>query len=430
MLPCNLLIFNAIFDSLPAIYLKLYIFKFRGLRHISGLPLEKIRHSICIEFYLIYYMSSRPIFFVNKFADINWFIVLVMSLIAALGFLMMLSAGGGELYPWALPQLARFLMAFLVMLAIAVMPMRLLMDYAYLIYFICIGVLLAVDVTGHIGMGAQRWLRFGGLNIQPSEFTKLAVILVLARYFHTMQPEDIRRINFLIVPLLILVVPAALIYRQPNLGTTLILLSVGVVMCFLAGVQWRYFIGAILGALAVAPVAWHFMHGYQKKRVLTFLDPEKDPLGAGYNILQSIIAIGSGGFAGKGYLQGSQNQLNFLPEKQTDFIFTMFAEEFGFLGGMVLLALYFALLMSGMGVAARSRSTFGAMIAAGVTAMIFIHVLINVGMVMGLLPVVGVPLPLMSYGGSITLSTVFAVGLVLNAWVHRDQMPTRMTPKL
>jgi len=199
-------------------------------------------------------MRSRPVFFVNKFSDINWFIVGVMSLIALMGFLMMLSAGNGELYPWALPQFIRFLAAFVVMLVIAVMPMRLLMDYAYILYFACVAVLILVDVMGHIGMGAQRWLRFGGLNIQPSEFTKLAVILALARYFHNIQPEDIKRITFLIIPALILIIPAILIYRQPNLGTTLIVLSVGVTMAFLAGVQWRYFIGAIFGAIAAAPV--------------------------------------------------------------------------------------------------------------------------------------------------------------------------------
>jgi rod shape determining protein RodA len=369
-------------------------------------------------------------FFLQQCAEINWLIVGIMSLIATIGVVMMVSAGGGEWSPWASQQFVRFAAAFVVMLVIAVVPMRWLLDYAYLIYFAAVIVLVVVDIIGHTGMGAQRWLRIGGLNLQPSEFTKLAVVLALARYFHNLQPEEIKRIPYLIVPLVILLLPAVLIFRQPNLGTTIILLSMGGIMCFLAGVQWRYFIGGAVAAVAAAPVAWHFMHGYQKRRVLTFLDPNQDPLGAGYNILQSKIAIGSGGFFGKGFLEGSQNQLNFLPEKHTDFIFTMLAEEFGFLGGVVLLALYALLILCGMLVALRSKSTFGAMIAAGVTAMIFIHVWINVGMVMGLMPVVGVPLPLMSYGGSITLSTVFAVGLMLNAWVHRDQMPTRQTPKL
>lgn len=375
-------------------------------------------------------MRSRPFPLTGKLADINWFIVGLMTALACIGFVMMMSAGGGELTPWAQPQIMRFVLAFTVMIAVAMIPMRLLMDYAYLIYFSLVLILVVVDVVGHVGMGAQRWLKFGGLNLQPSEFMKLAVILALARYFHHMYPEDTRRITFLIPPLLIIIVPALLILRQPNLGTATILAGVGVLLCFLAGIRWRYFIGAGLTAFAAAPIAWHFMHDYQKRRVLTFLDPEKDPLGAGYNILQSIIAIGSGGLTGKGYLQGSQSQLNFLPEKHTDFIFTMLTEEFGFLGGMLVLLLYLALIISAMVVAVRSRSTFGGMMAAGVAALLFLHVFINCAMVMGMVPVVGLPLPLLSYGGSVMVSTVLAIGLLLNAYVHRDQAPTRRTPKL
>lgn len=362
-----------------------------------------------------------------KFAEVNWFIVGVMAAIVAIGLAMMFSAGGGENTQYFTQQLSRFFLAFTLMLVLALMPMRLLMDYAYVIYIGCLLVLIVVDVVGHIGMGAQRWLKVGGLNLQPSEFMKLAVILVLARYFHQIHPEDIKKLPVLLVPALIIILPAIFILRQPNLGTTTIMVGVGVIMCFLAGVQWRYFIGAALAAVATTPVLWHFMHGYQKKRVLTFLDPQADPLGAGYNILQSMIAIGSGGLLGKGYLQGSQSQLNFLPEKHTDFVFTMLAEEFGFFGSMCLLLLYIALLGAGMMVALRSRSTFGAMVAAGVVALLFIHILINCGMVMGLMPVVGVPLPFMSYGGSIMLSAVCAIGLLLNAFVHRNEMPTRGT---
>lgn len=375
-------------------------------------------------------MRARSLSPFRRLAEVNWFIVAVMSLIALAGILMMISAGGGEFGIYALPQLWRFAAAFALMLLLAQLPMRLLLDYAYVIYFLGVAVLVVVDIIGHTGMGAQRWLKFGGMNVQPSEFMKLALILALARYFHQMHPEDIKRIPFLVVPLILIAIPAVFILRQPNLGTTIILASVGGIMCFLIGVQWRYFLGAAAAAAAATPVAWHFMHDYQKRRVLTFLDPTADPLGAGYNILQSMIAIGSGGFFGRGYLQGSQNQLNFLPEKHTDFIFTMLSEEFGFLGSMLLLLLYGVLLLSALVVALRSRSTFGAMIASGVAALVFMHVLINCGMVMGLLPVVGVPLPLMSYGGSITVSTVLAVGLLLNAHTHRDDMPTRRTPKL
>lgn len=363
-------------------------------------------------------------------AEVNWVIVLVMTMIAIIGFAMMVSAGGGEMHPYASQQITRFLLAFILMLVLALIPMRMLMDYAYLVYFACLFVLVVVDVVGHTGMGAQRWLRVGGLNLQPSEFMKLALILALARYFHQLHPEDIRRLPFLLVPFLLMAVPAILILRQPNLGTTTILVSVGAVMCFLAGVQWRYFVSVLLAVILAAPVGYHFLHDYQKRRVLTFLDPQQDPLGAGYNILQSMIAIGSGGLLGKGYLQGSQNQLNFLPEKQTDFIFTMLAEEFGFTGSLFLLLLYGILLGLGMMVAIRNRSTFGSMIAGGVVALIFFHIFINCAMVMGMLPVVGLPLPLMSYGGSIMVSTVVAIGLLLNAYTYRNQYPSRMMPRL
>jgi rod shape determining protein RodA len=376
------------------------------------------------------YRNRYRLSLVGMLAEVNWVIVLVMTLICFIGFAMMVSAGNGDVNPYASSQVSRFLVAFIIMLVLALVPMHLLLDYAYILYFIGVFVLLVVDIIGHTGMGAQRWLRFGGVNLQPSEFMKLAVILALARYFHQLHPEDIRRLPYLLIPLAMLAVPALLILRQPNLGTTVILVSVGGIMCFLAGVQWRYFIAIFTSVIFAAPLAYHFLHDYQKRRVITFLDPQQDPLGAGYNILQSMIAIGSGGLFGKGYLQGSQNQLNFLPEKHTDFIFTMLTEEFGFLGGLIMLILYGMLLWLGMLVAFRSRSTFGAMIASGVVAMIFVHIFINCAMVMGMLPVVGLPLPLMSYGGSITVSTVLAIGLMLNAYTHRNQFPTRLTPKL
>jgi rod shape determining protein RodA len=366
----------------------------------------------------------------GRLAEINWFIVAIMTAIAVIGFAMMVSAGGGAFHPWAAQQVSKFCIAFVLMLIIGMMPIRVLMDYAYPVYFLCLLILVGVDIIGHTGMGAKRWLSLGGLNLQPSEFMKLAVILVLARYFHQLHPEDIRRFPFLLPPLILIAMPAVFILRQPNLGTTTIMCTVGVIMCFLAGVQWRYFIGIAVGGLSALPVVWHFMHDYQKRRVLTFLNPDQDPLGAGYNILQSMIAVGSGGFLGKGYLKGSQSQLNFLPEKHTDFIFTMLAEEFGFLGCLVLLGLYMLLLFAGMTVAVRSRSTFGAMLASGVVALIFMHILINCSMVMGMMPVVGVPLPLMSYGGSIMVSTVLAAGLLLNAYANRDYLPSRMMPKL
>jgi len=372
----------------------------------------------------------RPSLILTKLSEVNWHIVGLTTAIALMGLVMMASAAGGNFYPFASQQFSRFLFAFVLMLIVASLPMRILLDYAYLIYGACLAVLIGVDIIGHVGMGAQRWIKLGGVNLQPSEFMKLAMILALARYFHRLYPEDIRRLPYLIPPVLMMVIPAILILRQPNLGTALITIGVGGLMCFLSGVQLRYFIGVGLAAVLAAPFAWHFMHDYQRRRVFTFLDPESDPLGAGYNIMQSIIAIGSGGLFGKGYLHGSQSQLDFLPEKQTDFVFTMLTEEFGFLGGMLTLGLFFLLLSAGMVTAMNSRSTFGGLIAGGVTVMFFLHVLINCGMVMGLLPVVGVPLPLMSYGGSNMVAAVLAIGLLLNAYANQQSLPGRHTPKL
>ncbi len=356
----------------------------------------------------------------SKLLLLNWPLVLLILVLGLAGLAMMVSAGGGSVTEYALSQGIRFVVAFILMLAIAIIPMRVLMQYAYIVYFIGLATLIVVDIVGHIGMGAQRWIRFGGMNIQPSELMKLAVILALARYYHMLALEDIRRFLALIPPLLILAIPAVLILRQPNLGTTVITVAVGGVIMFLAGVQWRYFIGVAVSALAAAPVAWHFLHDYQRRRVLTFLSPDTDPLGSGYNILQSMIAVGSGGLMGRGYLQGSQGQLNFLPEKHTDFIFTLLAEEWGFAGAMTLLGLYLLLLMSALSIASTSRTSFGALIAGGVGAFIFLHLFINVAMVMGLIPVVGLPLPFLSYGGSIMLSTMLGMGLLLNADLHRD----------
>lgn len=364
---------------------------------------------------------ARRRYFSARLRQIHWPLVAFVSALGLTGIAMMYSAGGGAMQPWAFPQLVRFLFGFVLMMAMAMVPVSVLLRYSYLVYGVGLLVLVVVDITGFIGMGAQRWIKLGGVNLQPSEFMKLAVILALARYYNGLHSEDIKRFASLLIPVLLVVPPAVLILRQPNLGTTVILLAVSASVCFMAGVRARYFAIAIALVLAAAPVGWHFMHDYQKRRVMTFLDPQSDPLGASYNILQSMIAVGSGGLFGKGYLQGSQSQLNFLPEKHTDFIFTTLAEEFGFTGGMLLLSGYALVIACGLQIALRSRHFFGSMVATGVVAMLFVHVLINVGMVMGMLPVVGVPLPLMSYGGSMMISTMLAMGLLLNVHASRDE---------
>lgn len=346
--------------------------------------------------------------------------MLVLLLLCLLGIAMLYSASGAQIWPWAGAQFIRFLIGMAAMLYLALSPMRNILRYAYAIYGVCLMMLVIVELIGVIGMGAQRWVSVGIFTLQPSEMMKLGLILALARYFQTVQIEGTRHLYVLIVPAGLILLPAALILHQPNLGTATITVFIGFVMCFMAGLRWYYFAGAITSVMAALPIAWQFLHDYQKRRVLTFLDPAADPLGAGYNILQSMIAIGSGGFFGKGLTNGSQGQLDFLPEKQTDFIFTMLAEELGFLGSLTLMALYALVLSFAWMIAIRSRHAFGRLIAVGVASFLFSHMFINMAMVMGMIPVVGVPLPFLSYGGSFLIATLMACGLLMNAYIHKD----------
>lgn len=347
--------------------------------------------------------------------------MLCMVLMSSIGFAMMYSAAGGSFSPWASRQMIRFAIALVLLVGIAMTPPATLLRYSYLIYGICLIILIAIEVAGFMGKGAKRWVEIGGVNLQPSELMKLAVILALARYFHVRSNLNINRLLTLIPALLLVLVPAAFILRQPNLGTATILVFVGVALFFMAGLKIRYFVIVIMLGLVSAPIGWHFLHDYQKQRVMTFLHPEDEPLGAGYNIMQSMIAIGSGGFLGKGYLQGSQGQLDFLPEKHTDFIFTMIAEEFGFFGCAFIVALYLMLIGYGLFIGIRCRHLFGSLLAFGVSALLFAHIAINMSMVMGLIPVVGVPLPLLSYGGSSMIAMIMGFGLMQNAYLNRDE---------
>jgi rod shape determining protein RodA len=351
---------------------------------------------------------------------INWGLVLVLTAIAAIGTVALYSAAGGRFDPWAARHAIRYGAALFVLLATALMPPKVWLSLAWPIYAISILLLVAVDIAGKTGMGAQRWLVVGPMQIQPSEITKVAVILVLARYYHGLTREQAGRFLYALPPLLVIMVPVALVMVQPDLGTAMMVLLGGAALLFVAGVRLWMFLAAAVAALGCMPFAWSFMHDYQRKRVLTFLDPERDPLGAGYHITQSKIAIGSGGLFGKGFLQGTQSSLNFLPEKQTDFIFTTFVEEWGMVGALVLLALFTLVLVWGFSIALRSQHHFGRLLALGVTSMMFLYVFINTAMVMGLLPVVGVPLPLVSNGGTAMISVMFACGLLIGVNVYRD----------
>ncbi|MGE4528347.1 MAG: rod shape-determining protein RodA, partial [Rhodospirillaceae bacterium] len=340
----------------------------------------------------------------EKLRQISWTYILLISIVATAGFFMLYSAANGQWEPWASRQIARFGIGLLAMLALALINIRVYLRYAYVFYAVSLVLLVAVDVKGVIGMGAQRWIDFGVIRLQPSELMKIALVLSLARYFHGLSIEDIGRPVSLIVPLFMTLAPVGLILKQPDLGTALMLMMGSGIVFFAAGVRLWKFALVIAGGLAAIPVGWGMLHDYQRNRVLTFINPERDPLGAGYHILQSKIALGSGGIFGRGFMQGTQSHLNFLPEKQTDFIFTMLAEEFGMVGGLALLSLYTLIVVFGLVIALRCRHHFGRLLALGLTANFFLYVFINIAMVMGLIPVVGVPLPLISYGGTVMLT--------------------------
>jgi rod shape determining protein RodA len=357
----------------------------------------------------------------RRLLEVNRMVVIVVGLLCVLGLAMQYSASGGDIRVYALPQAMRFGVGVVLCAFVIMLPTRMLMQLAYPLYGLCLILLVVVEAMGFIGGGAQRWVNIGVFTLQPSEFMKIGVILAIARYFHDTTLEGTRHLLVLVTPIVLTLIPVALILLQPNLGTATIIGLIAFSMCFMAGIYWLYFAGVLATGAALVPVIYHFLHPYQQKRVMTFLNPEADPLGAGYNIIQSKIAIGSGGFWGKGLGQGSQGQLDFLPEKQTDFIFTMLGEELGFFGAMVLLVLYGFLLAYGLMLASQCRNMFGRMLAAGVCAMLFVHAFINMAMVMGMVPVVGVPLPFLSYGGSFLIAMLVAAGLLMHVDVNRDQ---------
>ncbi|WP_417458775.1 rod shape-determining protein RodA [Kordiimonas sp.] len=356
----------------------------------------------------------------QRLAELNWGIVVLNMMIAGAGFAMLYSVAGGAWEPWASTQATRFGGAFILMLVIATVDIRYWMAFAYPAWFIGIALLLAVEVIGSTGMGGQRWLDIGIMRIQPSELMKIAVVMALARYFHGRNYDQSRSLRSLLTPAVLIMVPVALVVRQPDLGTGLMIVAGGGAILFLAGLPAWLFVGAFIAIAAAVPVGWQFMRDYQRDRVLTFLNPEADPLGAGYQITQSKIALGSGGLTGKGFLEGTQSQLNFLPEMKTDFIFTVLAEEFGLIGAVSVLTLYMIVLAYGMLIGIGCRSQFGRLLASGLAMTLFLYVLINVAMVMGLMPVVGVPLPMISYGGSAMLTWMIAYGLILSVAIHRD----------
>ena len=363
---------------------------------------------------------KRPFNLMEKARALEPYLLLFILSIVSVGLLALYSAAGGHLSPWASKQLMRFSLGFGALLVISMIDIRLWRTYSYMLYVLSLLLLVFVELKGHIGMGAQRWIDLGFFLLQPSEVMKVTLIMALAHYFHDKSQLEISQLRTYIFPIILIALPCALVLRQPDLGTMLILAATGAVVIFMSGIQlWKVLTALGLGGISL-PVLWMNMHTYQKTRVMTFLDPESDPLGSGYHIMQSKISIGSGGFWGKGFLQGTQSQLQFLPEKQTDFIFAHFVEEFGVFGGSLLIALYGILILIILKMSFECKSYYARLYGTGFAALFFFYVFINIGMVMGLLPVVGVPLPFMSYGGTSMISLLVGFGILMSAYVHRN----------
>ena len=356
----------------------------------------------------------------NKFSNLDYTLLFSILLLGGISILAQFSSSGGEFDYHSKSHALRFSVFFFFFLAVSFTQIRFWSDYSLLIFIFLILLLVVVKFYGIQSQGSKRWINLFIFNLQPSELMKVGIILILSNHYHKVSSSDINKLKYLFFPMLILVVPFMLVLTQPDLGTAILILLSGIVVIWLAGVQWKIF--AYLSGLAVimAPVAISFLKPYQKSRILTFLNPDSDPLGAGYQIIQSKIAIGSGGLFGKGFLNGSQAYLNFLPEKHTDFIFTLFSEEFGFIGSSFIIFLYFLITYRIIRIGTLTRSIFGKLYCFGFSTSFFIYVTINMSMVLGLLPIVGAPLPILSYGGSSMLAIMLGLGIVMSCNVHKN----------
>lgn len=370
--------------------------------------------------------AAERLTFWRKIFRFNWGLALLIVAAACVGFLMLVSVSGGELDPWAGRQMVRFGVGLGVMAIVAMVDLKFWRLTAPALYLAALALLVAVEVLGVTGMGAQRWIDFGFFRLQPSELMKVALIVALAAYYAWLDPDDTSRLIWMAPPLLLIAVPVLLVLKQPDLGTAILLVAGGLGVMFLAGVTWWFFVtglfvavGSVTAVLMSRGTDWQILKDYQFRRIEVFLDPAQDPLGAGYHITQSKIALGSGGLTGRGFMEGTQSRLNFLPEKHTDFIFTTLAEEFGFLGGASLLVVYGLILLFCFLSMTGNKDRFGALLTGGVALTFFLFFAVNISMVLGLAPVVGVPLPLVSYGGSAMLVLLFAFGLVQSAHIHR-----------
>ncbi len=378
--------------------------------------------------YLVHNLKTVPTG-LRKVLYLNWPLILLVTAVAFIGFVMLYSVAGGNVEPWAASQAKKFAVGFVLMLIVAFIPIYFWRNVAGLAYAISLFLLIGVQFFGDVGMGAQRWINLGVIRLQPSELMKIALVMALASYYDWLEPEKASRPVWVLLPLILIAVPTFLVLKQPDLGTALLLSIGGTAVMFLAGVSWIYFAvatvsagGMVAAVMFSRGTTWQILKNYQYRRIDVFLDPSSDPLGAGYHITQSKIALGSGGWSGRGFMQGTQSRLNFLPEKQTDFIFTSLAEQLGFIGGISLLVLYTLIIVFCVVSALNNKDRFGALLTLGIATTFFLFFAVNMSMVMGIAPVVGVPLPLVSYGGTAMLVLMIAFGLVQSAHIHRPSL--------
>lgn len=364
----------------------------------------------------------------KKALYLNWPLIVLVTAVAAIGWLALYSIAGGRMEIWAGRQMKIYALGMVIMFFIAFVPIWFWRNMSLLAYLVSIALLLVVEFFGTVGMGAQRWIEVGGMRLQPSELMKVTLVMMLAAYYDWLDTKKVSHPLWVMVPVVLTVIPVVLVLMQPNLGTALIILMIGGAVMLLAGVSWWYFavvisgvVGTVWAVFASRGTGWQLLHDYQYRRIDTFLDPTADPLGAGYNIIQAQIALGSGGWSGKGFMQGTQSRLNFLPEKETDFIFTVLGEEFGFVGAFTILILYALILVFTYASALQNKDRFSVLLILGIAVNFFLYLAVNLSMVMGLAPVVGVPLPFLSYGGSAMLVLLVAFGLIQSAHIHRPR---------
>ena len=377
--------------------------------------------------YLEYTVKTTPTG-LRKVLYLNWPLIILLIAVASAGFLMLYSVAGGSFSPWAEPQMKRFALGLFVMFFVAMVPIWFWRNMSVLAYIVSVLLLVAVELVGVEGKGAQRWINLGFMRLQPSELMKIALVMILAAYYDWLPLKKTSRFFWVLIPVILILIPVALVLKQPDLGTSILLITAGALVMFLAGVHWGYFavvtaavVGLVTAVFQSRGTPWQLLKDYQFRRIDTFLDPSSDPLGAGYHITQSKISLGSGGWTGRGFMQGTQSRLNFLPEKHTDFIFTTLAEEFGFVGAFSLLSLYALIIVFCVIAALSNRDRFSSLLILGIATTFFLFFAVNMSMVMGLAPVVGVPLPLVSYGGSAMLILLLGFGLIQSAHVHKPR---------